>query len=191
LRGLRELYALDRSKLLFRALRDLWDAEAEAQPLLALLCAVARDRLLRASSGVIFASPVGAPVTSAMLAEAVKEQLPGQYNAATLGKIGRNTASSWTQSGHLTGHTKKLRAQATSRPAAVAYALLLGHLTDLRGDALFDTLWARLLDAPAHVLREQAVAASKLGWIEYRHTGSVTDISFRYLLRDEGREARA
>lgn len=190
LRGLRELYALDRSKPVFRALRDLWDADAEAQPLLALLCAVARDRLLRASSEVILATPVGVPVTSQMLAEAVKEQLPGQYNAGTLAKIGRNAASSWTQSGHLSGRVKKLRAQATSRPAAVAYQLFLGHLTDVRGEALFETLWARLLDAPAHVLREQAVAASRLGWIEYRHTGGVTEISFRHLLREARREAR-
>ena len=190
LKSLRELYTLDRSKLLFRALRDLWDADVEAQPLLALLCAIARDRPLRASSEAILASPVGTPVTSQMLAEAVKEQLPSQYNVATLAKIGRNTASSWTQSGHLGGRTKKARTHATSRPAGVAYALLLGHLTDIRGDALFESLWSRLLDAPVHVLREQAATASKLGWIEYRHTGAVTDISFHYLLREKGQEAR-
>ncbi len=77
--------------------------------------------------------------------------------------------------------------QAACRPATVAYALLLGHLLDVRGDGLFETLWARLLDAPVYALREHAATASKLGWIEYRHTGSVTDISFRYLLRKEGR----
>lgn len=186
LRGLKELYALDRSKLVFRALRDLWDFDAEAQPLLALLCAVARDRLLRASSALILSTPAGNPVTSQMLADAVDEQAPGQYNPATLNKIGRNTSSSWTQSGHLRGRTKKVRAHADSRPAALAYALLLGHLMDVRGDALFETLWAQLLDAPAHALREQAVIASQHGWIEYRHAGSVTDISFRYLLREQG-----
>jgi hypothetical protein len=191
LRGLRELYALDRSRIVFRALRDLWDADVQAQPLLALLCAVARDRLLRASSVVILSTPVSTPVTPQMLSDAIREQLPAQYNVATLGKIGRNLASSWTQSGHLRGRTRKVRGQAMSRPAAVAYALLLGHLTGVRGNALFETVWARLLDAPAHVLHEQAPVASKLGWIEYRHTGSVTDISFRHLLRRDRREAGA
>ena len=38
-RYLRELYALDPAALLFRALRDLWPAEPDAQPLLAMLCA--------------------------------------------------------------------------------------------------------------------------------------------------------
>lgn len=187
LRGLRELYSLDRSTILFRALRDLWDFDTEAQPLLALLCAAARDRLLRTTSGVILATPPGALITSQLLADEVKEQSQDQYNVATLGKIGRNAASSWTQSGHLTGRTRKLRAHATSRPAAVAYALLLGHFVDVRGDGLFETLWARLLDAPVYALREQAATASRLGWMEYRHAGSVTDISFRYLLRDGGR----
>jgi hypothetical protein len=42
-----------------------------------------------------------------------------------------------------------------------------------------------MLDAPAHVLREQAVAASQHGWVEYRAAGDVIEISFRHLMRDE------
>jgi hypothetical protein len=191
LRGLRELYGLDASKILFRSLRELWELDEQAQPLLALLSAVARDRVLRASSDAILVTDVGNVVTPQMLGDAVKEHTAGQYNEATVGKIGRNAASSWTQSGHLRGRTMKVRTRATSTPAAVAYALLLGHLTGARGDALFETYWIRLLDAPGHVLREQASIASKLGLLEYRHTGNVTEISFRHLLRKESREASA
>src|SRR5689334_19026011 len=43
---LRDLYALNPDVLLFHALRDLWYEDVEAQPLLALLCALARDVLL-------------------------------------------------------------------------------------------------------------------------------------------------
>src|SRR5262245_25249169 len=50
LRYLKELYALDRQSVLFRALRDLWDSDLDAQPLLAMLCALARDPLLRATA---------------------------------------------------------------------------------------------------------------------------------------------
>ena len=35
-------------------------------------------------------------------------------------------------------------------------------------------------------LRSQAVAAARQGWLEYRAAGRVTELSFRYLLREEG-----
>jgi len=40
---MREIYGIDRKIILFRALRDLWDEDIQAQSLLALLIAVARD----------------------------------------------------------------------------------------------------------------------------------------------------
>ena len=103
----------------------------------------------------------------------------------TLGKIGRNTASSWTQSGHLRGRTNKVRVKAQSHPTSVAYALFLGYLCGSRGEALFHTDWAQLLDAPPHTLHEQAFLASQRGWLDYRHAGTVTDVGFSYLLRKE------
>ena len=57
---LRELYGLDPSLLVFRALRDVWDADESAQPLLALLCATARDPILRAMTPFVLRLPVGA-----------------------------------------------------------------------------------------------------------------------------------
>jgi hypothetical protein len=186
LRRLRELYALNRRVLLFRALRDLWEGDAEAQPLLALLCACARDPILRATADMILAAPPGEQVTPYMISRAAEGGFPGRWNAMTLAKIGRNAASSWQQSGHLTGRLTKVRAKAGSRPAAAAYALFLGYLCGERGEALFDTLWARLLDAPVHSIHDEAFTASQQGWLEYRHTGMVTEISFRHLLRAEG-----
>ena len=185
LRYLRELYSLDAKTLLFRALRDLWPHEIAAQPMLALLCAIARDPSLRSTVNVIQNTPRGAPVTSRMLAEEAGKQYHAQLGAATLSKIGRNAASTWTQSGHLQGRTHKVRVRAESHPTSVAYALLLGYLCGTRGEALFHTTWARTLDAPARVLHQQAFRASQQGWIEYRHTGEVTDIRFSYLLRQE------
>jgi len=180
-RRLRELYALSGDALLFRALRELW-TDRDAQPLLALLCACARDPLLRATAGTILITPLHAPVTPHMLSRAVDEVFPGRYNPTSLANIGRHTASSWKQSGHVRGRLRAIRSAAASQPTTVAYALLLGYLCGARGDALFETLWARLLDAPVYVLRNQAVAASHLGWIDYRHSGDVTDIGFRHFL---------
>jgi hypothetical protein len=186
LRRLRELYALNRRVLLFRALRDLWEGDVAAQPLLALLCACARDPILRATADMILAVPKGEQVTPHTISQAAEDGFPGRWNPMTLANIGRHAASSWQQSGHLTGRLAKLRARATSRPPAVAYALLLGYLCGDRGEALFDSLWTRLLDAPLHLLHDQAFIASQQGWLEYRHTGMVTEVSFRHLLRTEG-----
>jgi hypothetical protein len=47
--------------------------------------------------------------------------------------MGQNAGSSWQQSGHLRGKLNKVRQRANSRPVAVAYALILGHLCGERG----------------------------------------------------------
>jgi hypothetical protein len=182
---LRELYALDRRVVLFRALRDLWDEDASAQPLIALLSAAAHDVILRSTAETILANPMGAPVTWQMLELAISQHFPDRYNHTTLVAMAQHTLSSWRQSGHLGGEAKKVRTTATCRPTAATYALLLGYLCSARGGGLFGTLWARLLDAPTHVVHEQARAASQRGWLEYRQAGNVTEITFRHLLREE------
>jgi hypothetical protein len=184
-RYLRELYLLRTDTLLFRALRDLWPVDPPARPLLAGLCALARDAVFRASSAAITSSSPGDTLSSADLAHAVGELFPSSYGAGTLAKIGRNTFSSWEQTGHLTeaGHARKVRTRAVCRPTDVAYALLLGHMEGVRGRALFETLWARVLDQPTSYLLDLAASASQLGMLELRQAGGVVDVGFRELLR--------
>jgi hypothetical protein len=184
-RYLRELYALDPDILLFRALCDLWDVDPAAQPLLAMLSSLARDPSLRATSAAVLPLAVGEPVTALALQAALQSRYPGTYSDAVANKVGRNAASSWTQSGHLAGRTGKTRARAACKPAAVAYALLLGHLEGAVGEGLLTTFWAQVLDVPRTVVLEQAMTASQRGWIELRYGGGVTDITFRMLLRDD------
>jgi hypothetical protein len=183
LRYLRELYVLDRGSMLFRALRDLWDADEAAQPLLALLCSLSRDPLLRATAGLVLDLPLGGRVDAGMLAAAVAERYPDSYGEAVRNKVGRNAASSWTQSGHLQGRSTKTRTKAVCRPAAVAFAFMIGHLTDSRGQGLLRTVWGRALDAPDHEVYEHAFAAAQRGWIEFRRAGEVIDVGFGWLLR--------
>jgi hypothetical protein len=185
-RHLRELYALSPHVLLFRTLADLWGQDAAGRPLLAVLCAAARDPLLRAASERILEAQGGERVTSLELAQAVELAFPGRFRPDTLARTGRNLASSFTQSGHLVGRTGKLRACVTGTPAATTYALLLGYMCGARGDALFQTVWASLCDAPGHVLRSHAETSAKLGYLEYRHAGGVTEVGFQHLLRAEG-----
>lgn len=185
LRRLRELYGLSRPLIVFRALRDLWDEAPSEQSSLALLAALARDPLLRATAKIIMAALPGDPVTPAMFAEAVAQQLPDRLNPMTRASISRHAAATWTQAGYLQGRSDKTRTSAVCGPAATAYALLLGYLCGVRGAALFGTFWAKITEALASRLHEQAFAASRLGWLEYRHAGDVTDVSFSYLLREE------
>jgi hypothetical protein len=185
LRYLKELYLLRPSSVLFRALRDLWPDDPEAQPLLAGLCALARDAVFRASSSVIIRSARGDVLTSHDLADAVGDHFPTSYRQSTLAKIGRNVFSSWEQTGHLARgeRTTKVRTRATCRPSNVAYALMLGYLEGTRGGALFDTLWAQVLDQPKSHLFDLAFGASQRGLLEFRHAGGVVEVSFHELLR--------
>lgn len=184
-RHLRELYSLAPDVLLFRALRELWQRDSTGEALLACLCAVARDPFLRAGGERILAARPGNEVTSKEFEDAVEATFPERLRPDTLARTGRNIASSWTQSGHLNGRRNKVRAATQCTATTATYALLLGYLCGDRGEGLFRTVWARLTDAPEHVLRVKAEEAAKLGYLEYRHGGGVTEISFSHLLRDE------
>ncbi len=184
-RYLKELYILDPEIDVFQALRDLWDEDFEGRPLLAGLCALARDASFRASSSAILRAVPGEQLASADLAAAVEERFPSAYSPSTLAKIGRNTFSSWEQTGHLksAGARRKFRTRATCRPPAVAFALYLGHLEGARGDLLFDTFWTRVLDQPRSHLYDLAFAASQHGLVDFRHAGGVVDVGFEHLER--------
>ncbi len=184
-RQLRRFYGLDSRLLLFRALRDVWSDDTAGQPLLAVLCALARDPVLRASTAVIIEADYGVEVTPAEFALAIEETFPGAYNDNTRRTAAQNVASSWQQSGHLLAEapTRKTRCRAECTPADVAYALLLGHLQGVRGQGLFETLWARVLDQPTSRLFDLAATASQRGMLELRHAGGVVEVGFSELLR--------
>ena len=183
---LREVYGLDPNMLVFRALNDLWDADIGAQPMIALQCSTARDPILRAITPFVLRLPIGATVTPHEFAEEAEHQFPGKFVASSRERLGRNVSSSWEKAGLLLGQQTKKRAKPRARPTSLAYALLLGDLCGKRGQALFTTLWANMLDAPFHELKELAVIASRQGWIEYRAAGDVVEVSFRHLMRDQG-----
>jgi hypothetical protein len=185
LRYLRELYVLRGDSVLFRALGDLWNDDSTGRRLLAGLCALASDPVFRASAQAIFDTEPGNEVTSADLADAVMKSFPESYNESTLAKIGRNTSSSWEQTGHLEAvtRTRKVRRRAVCTPATTAFALFLGHLDGLAGSLLFDTVWARALDRPRAQLIDMATAASQRSLIDFRHSGGITEVGFGALLR--------
>ena len=133
LRHLRELYGLSPELPIFRALRHFHRSDETAGAQLALLCSWTRDPLLRATTAPVISAPTGTTVSTSALAEAVDEIFPSQYSVLNQAKIARNTRATWTSSGHLHGRTKKIRSFVSAKPAAVAYALLLGSISGLGG----------------------------------------------------------
>lgn len=181
-RALREMYILDPSHVLFRALRDLWNEDVAGQPLLAGLALLARDSSFRATARRVIGARPGEPVSSFGLADAILVAFP-TYSRASAEKIGRNTGASWSQTGHLVGRTDKVRATVSATPAAVAYAAFLGHLQGLRGRFVLDSIWMDFLDVPAEDRSDAIEEAARRGYLEYRAGGNVIDIGFRHLAR--------
>lgn len=182
LQHLRELYALDRRVLLFYVLRKLWLRDSRDHALLALLLALARDPLLRATATPVLMTPVEHEFSRQPMKNALREVVGDRLNSDTLDKTVRNAASSWTQSGHLQGRGRKKRRQIEATPVATAYALLLGFATGCRGISLFDTPWCAILDTGPGETVELARAAKQLGLLDLKQAGSILDISFPALL---------
>jgi len=183
-RQLRELYGLDPEQSEFRALLTLVRVAPDELPLLAGLLAFTADPVLRASFDAVRAARPGTVVTSTGLGAAVAEEF-STYSPSTLAKIGRNTASSWTQTGHLVGRAPKHRAVVDPGPAAVAMAVLLGHLDGRRGVGLFDTPWTTVLDRSPERVRELAQRSSRLGYLSVRDGGGVVEVDVSPLLDQE------
>jgi hypothetical protein len=188
LQRLTELYSLDARVVLFRVLRDLWSRHATSRPLLALLLALARDPLLRATARAVIGTPFGHEFARQSMKDALSEVVGDRLNEATLDKVVRNASSSWTQSGHLRGRGRKFRQRVEATPAATAYALLLGFAVGRRGRPLFETPWASMLDAGSNELIDVAVDAKRLGLLDLKQSGSMIDVSFPLLLTEKERE---
>ena len=175
---LTELYGLDRRLTLFRVLRELWGQQDDSRPLLGLMLALARDPLLRASAPAVLSTPFGHELARQPMKNGLSLVAGARLNPDTLDKVVRNASSSWTQSGHLRGRSRKTRQRVPATPAAAAYALLLGFGTGVRGRLLFETPWCSILDATAGELVELAVGARGLGLLDLKQSGSIIEVSF-------------
>ncbi len=172
-----ELYGLDRSVALFRVLRRLWMLDEPGRPLLALLAALARDPLLRATADPIVTMPENSEFQRGAMRTAVLNATGDRLNESTLDKVIRNAASSWTQSGHLAGRTFKFRRRVHSTPATVAFALYLAYAAGFRGEELLSSGWLRVLDCTATSPQGLAMEAKRMGLLDLRIGGDVVEIN--------------
>lgn len=181
-RHLVDLYALDPNVALFRALRFFWQRDIDGQPLLAGLCAYSRDPILRGSAPLIFGFDEGATVQREAIIDFIDSLEPGRFSKATLKSTAQNISSSWTQTGHLSGRVRKLRARAIATPGSASFALLLGYIAGLRGESLINSEYTRFLDCSFDRTIELAEDASRRGWITLKRVGQVVEVLFPNLI---------
>lgn len=175
---LSELYGLDRSIPLFRMLERLWSVDPQGQSLTALLVALARDPLLKATASSVLQLRDNDPFDRESMKLDISKVVSSRLNESTLDKVVRNAASSWTQSGHLEGRTIKKRRVVRPTTGPVVMALLLGYLQGFRGLGILRSFWCQALDAQPSDIARIASTASMTGLIQFRHAGDVIDISF-------------
>ena len=146
--------------------------------MLAFLAATARDHLLREMTPFALNIPIGNVLKPATTAEHIQHEHPARFSARTLLSTAQSLASSWTQAGYLVGKATKRRIRLNPTPPVLAFAFLLGYLQGSRGSLLLESPWARLLDHPTGSLVELAVEASKQGWMSFKASGAVVEITF-------------
>jgi hypothetical protein len=181
LRRLRELFALDEATPIFGLLRTLQTSDAASLPLLAVQVAWARDPLLRATTPPILGASEGDVVETASLAVAFEALFPNQYSELSRNQTARHAASTWTQSGHLAGRTKKIRKMIKPTAVAVTMALFLGDVAGFHGAAVFANPWCRLLDLNPGRAKAMGMEAHRAGLLNLRALGEVIELSFPLL----------
>jgi hypothetical protein len=186
---LRELYALDLRAPVFRALRNLWDRERSAQPLLALAAACARDSLLRATAPLVLSLEVGEDLPREALKDSISAQTGHVLGTVTLDRTISHLASSWQQGGFLEGRTFKKRMAVAAGPEAAALAAYVATLAGFRGRDFLQSGWIALLDASPSRVQDLLVEARKLGLLDYRVAGDLMSLSFDMLASDPRRAA--
>ena len=185
---LRELYGLDPRLAVFRCFRRLWEEDSAGRPLLAMLCACARDPLLRLSAPVVLNAPHGSILTPQDFSQVIQDAAPDRFSSTNLKAIGQRICSSWTQSGHLTEGKVHKHVRPTVTPEATAYALVLGRLSGARGPLLFSTFWAALLDTPREELMDLAAVAAQRGLINLKRVGEILEVGFSKLITPKEEE---
>ncbi|MBU4326272.1 MAG: hypothetical protein KKB91_00810, partial [Proteobacteria bacterium] len=79
-------------------------------------------------------------------------------------------------------------ARALPTAGSVSYALLLGYLTGVRGESLFKTDYAKLLDCSFEKAIELTAEASRKGWIVFKRVGDVIEVLFPNLINEQEME---
>jgi transcriptional regulator with XRE-family HTH domain len=184
LKKLAELYGLYELPIVSRALLTLWGRDPATNPHLALLCALARDPLLRASADVIFGSGAGENVTSEMIHQRLLQRFPDRFTESTISALAKRCAATWTQAGHLGALPHRQRHHIRPTALAVAYAIQIAKLAGFSGEAALASPWVSALDLDTNGAAHLARRAEAEGLLRIRSAGHVYDLEIRGALAE-------
>ncbi|WP_298128195.1 hypothetical protein [Brevundimonas sp.] len=176
LKNLFSLYGLKAPPAITRAMMRLWAGDVNSHPVLAVLCALARDPILRDTALPVLEAPVGQRFGAKELTEILTEKHADRFSFATLRSLGQNCAATWTQSGHLAGRVTKVRMQVEATPEAAAFAALISQAAGFGGPAVLSSPWMAVLDASPEEQLGLLRRAQGRGLVRVRHAGAVFEL---------------
>lgn len=179
------LYGLDNVNPLFRALRRLWLSDEAAQPVLALLVAIARDPLLRDTQNFFIAKALGELVGRTEVEDLLENHYPDRFSQASLKSFAQNISGTWTSAGFLTGRIRKHRVQPVIKPENVMLSLFLGYLEGRTGQRLFNSRWMELLGISQDEAESLAKSAFHRGFLVFMDAGGIKEVRFPDYLTPE------
>lgn len=177
-RHLVDLYGMSMDLPLFNIFRQWWELSENAQPILALQLAIARDPILRGSASVILPLHLGEHLPREVVEQHLANDDPDRFSPASLKSFAQNINGTWTQAGYLEGKAKKFRAQPKATYVNIAYALFLAYCHGLSGQRMFDSFWCQMLSQDKEHLFELAHRASLRGLINFKQISEVIEVTF-------------
>ena len=176
LKRLDELFGVLGTAPVCSAFQALWTLEMEGRPMLAILCALARDPTLRDGAAAVLDAPLGERVGPEAVAEAFEAANPGRLGGTMARSLSRNASSSWLQGGFLARPIRKRRICPVATPCAAAFAALLAGLSGWGGARLLGSRWLDVLDHPTEDRLGLLQQAEGRGLVRIRHAGDVLEI---------------
>ena len=172
------LYSFDLKNPLFRCLRDLWDKDEKAQPLLAMSMALARDPLLNVTKSLILDKQIGEIVSKFDIQKMLITLYPDRFSDISIDSISKNINSSWTYAGFLKGKVKKIRSKPTISPVNVVFNSFLAYTEGRTGQRIFTSDWIAIFGEPLSEIELLASSASNRGMMDFLNAGGVKEIRF-------------
>ncbi|UUX92484.1 hypothetical protein [Methanoplanus endosymbiosus] len=175
---LKHLYGLDSENKNFQGLLKYWKEKSPDNKIMALLCALSRDEVLRLSSGYILSVKTGDFAEKSGLKEIIDNYYQNIYSEKVRESMVRNLMSSWTQSGYLEGRSNKIRIKPEVSVHSFAYACYLAYLSGFRGKRIFHSPWVLVLCLNDSEAEELTKESNRKGLMSVKKAGSVVEVTF-------------
>jgi hypothetical protein len=181
-RHLVDLYALDPSLMLFRALRFFWQRDVDGP---AAAGGLVRLFARPDSSGHCPLYPrfqEGATVGREAIEEFIDATKSLAASARPRSSPPRRTSTRPGRRPGISLAASQDTGPCVATPGTVSFALLLGYVRGLRGESLLKSDYTRMLDCSFDRTIELAEDASRRGWISLKRVGQVVEVLFPNLI---------